>query len=67
MAPVDRSKIDLSAILTTVETIRAERFSGLDAALVEDVLRLHADPGGSDAELARKVEELVEQFASRRP
>lgn len=67
MAGEDRGETNLSAILGTVEGIRAEKFQGLDRTLVESILRLHADPSVTDAELAKRVEDLVERFVVMKP
>jgi len=55
----------LRSLLETVERIRAERFPDLDAAMVEQLLRLHADSSAGDGELTRAVEQAVEDMLSR--
>jgi hypothetical protein len=67
MAGDDRGETNLSAILSTVEGIRAEKFQGLDPTLVQSILRLHADPSVTDSDLAKRVEELVERFVVMTP
>ena len=52
----------LQTLLDTVERLRKERFSHLDADLVREVLRAHADGAGPDAELSRRVEQAVEKL-----
>ena len=51
----------IKSLLETVERLRRESFSHLDAVLVEEILRLHADPAAADSELARSVEQIVER------
>ena len=51
----------LQSLLETIERLRSERFPHLDTQLVEEILRLHADPASADAELARSVEQVVER------
>ncbi len=50
----------LMSLIETVERLRLEKFPHLDSALVREILRLHADAGAADAELARGVEKEVE-------
>jgi len=49
------------SLLDTIERLRSDKFSHLGAALVRDLLRLHADASAADAELTRGVEEIVER------
>lgn len=49
------------SLLDTVERLRRDKFPQIDAALLRDVLRLHADGGAMDSELARGAEQAVEQ------
>ena len=51
----------LRMLLATVERLRGERFPHLDAALVREILQIHADPDVAGAELARSVEQAVER------
>lgn len=51
---------NLQALIDTVEHVRQERFPHLDAALVRELLQLHAE-GSSDAEIGRLAEQAVEQ------
>ena len=53
------------SLLGTVERLRSERFSHLDAGLVEEILRVHADPAAADADLARSVEQAVERHLAK--
>ena len=55
----------LQSLLDTVERIRRERFPTLDSGVVSEILRLHADMGAGDADLARAVEQVVDQHLSR--
>ena len=48
------------SLLETVERIRSERFPRLDAELVRELLRVHADGTTADADLAREIERQVE-------
>lgn len=52
------------SLLDSVERIRRENFPGLDSVVVAEILRLHADPGAGDVELARAVELIVDQYLS---
>lgn len=51
----------LRSLIETIESLRGERFPHLDARLVEEILRLHADPTSAEAELARNLEQAVER------
>ncbi len=51
----------LHSLLEAVERLRKDCFPHLDGQLVKDILRLHADPGFADTELARNVEQAVER------
>ena len=53
------------SLLDTVERLRREHFSHLDAGLVREVLTLHADAAAADAELARNVEQAVERHLTK--
>jgi len=55
----------LRSLLETVERIRAERFPHLDGTVVAQLLRLHADAGAGDGDLARAVEQAVDDMLSR--
>lgn len=48
------------SLLETVERIRIDRFPHLDAELVRDLLRVHADGSTADADIARETERQVE-------
>jgi len=48
------------SLLDTVERLRGDKFPQLDSALVREILRMHADAGAADGELARGVEQAVE-------
>ena len=58
----DTKEDQLAALLATVERLRAERYPGLDADMVREVLLAHADPAGADADPARGVEKLIERY-----
>jgi hypothetical protein len=51
----------LQSLLDTVERLRLEKFPHLDAAMVRDLLRLHADGRTADADISRNAEQLVEK------
>ncbi|MCZ2153976.1 MAG: hypothetical protein LC114_08780 [Bryobacterales bacterium] len=53
------------SLLDTVERIRREKFPTLDSGVVSEILRLHADMGAGDVDLARAVEQVVDQYLSR--
>ncbi len=53
------------SLLDTVERLRREKFAHLDARLVRELLRLHADGGAAETELARGVEQAVERHFSK--
>jgi hypothetical protein len=57
----ERSPEHVQSLLDTVERLRREKYSHLDAGLVRELLRLHADAGATDAELARGAEQAVER------
>lgn len=59
--PMPNNDEQLHALLATVERLRGERFPHLDAALVRELLLLHADPSFGRADLARGVEQAVER------
>lgn len=61
----ERSKSQFQPLLDTVERLRREKFQDLDAALVKNILRLHADSAAEDGRLARKVEQAVECYLSK--
>lgn len=56
----------LQALLETVERLRREKYSTLDASLVSELLRMHADSGAGDGEIARGVEQAVERYLAER-
>ncbi|SAK75020.1 hypothetical protein AWB76_04842 [Caballeronia temeraria] len=49
------------SLLDTVERLRRDKFPTLDAKVVREILRLHADGGAGDSELTRGVEQAVER------
>jgi hypothetical protein len=53
------------SLLDTVERIRREKFPTLDSGVVSEILRLHADMSAGDVDLARAVEQVVDQYLSR--
>ena len=55
----------LQSLLDTVERLRKEHSSQLDASVVRDVLSLHADPAAADKALARRVDETVERYLDK--
>jgi len=55
------SEDQLQSLLDTVERLRRDAFPDLDSQLVEEILRLHADPAAVDLELTRSVEQAVER------
>lgn len=61
----ERGENQFQSLLDTVERLRREKFQGLDAELVRDILRLHADSATGDGELARGVEQAVERYLSK--
>jgi hypothetical protein len=60
-----RGENQIQSLLDTVERLRRDRFQSLDAELVRDILRLHADSAAGDGELARGVEQAVERYLSK--
>ena len=56
----------LQSLLETVERLRREKYPALDANLISDLLRMHADGGAGDGELARGVEQVVERYLAER-
>lgn len=48
------------SLLQTVEKLRAEQFSHLDAEVVRELLRIHADGSIADSDIARETERRVE-------
>ena len=53
------------SLLDTVERLRKEHSSQLDASVVREVLSLHADAAAADAELSRSVEQTVERYLAK--
>jgi hypothetical protein len=51
-------------LLETVERLRHTKFAHLDADLVRNILRLHAD-GAADTDVVREVESEVEKLIAR--
>jgi hypothetical protein len=56
---VKRTQDQFQTLLDTLERLRRERYPQLDAALVRELLQLHADAATADAELARGVEQAI--------
>jgi len=56
-----KSEDQFRSLLETVERLRREKFPRLDADLVRELLRMHADGGAADAELTRGAEQAVER------
>lgn len=54
----------LASLLETVERLRSEKFPELPAALVSEILTLHSDPGASEGDVSRGVEQAVERHMS---
>lgn len=61
----ERGEDQFQSLLDTVERLRRDKFQTLDAGLVRDILRLHADSAAGDGELARGVEQAVERYLSK--
>ena len=53
------------SLLDTVERLRKEHCSQLDAGVVREVLSLHADAAAADTELSRSVEQTVERYLAK--
>lgn len=53
------------SLLDTVERLRRDKFPQIDAGLVREILRLHADSGAADGELARGAEQAVERHLAK--
>ena len=53
------------SLLDTVERLRNEHSSQLDASVVREVLSLHADAAAPDTELSRSVEQTVERYLAK--
>lgn len=60
-----RGEDQFQSLLDTVERLRRDKYSALDARLVSELLRLHADSGAGDGELARSVEQAVERYLAK--
>ena len=56
-----KSPEHVQSLLDTVERLRRDKYPHLDAGLVRELLRLHADAGATEAELAREAEQTVER------
>jgi hypothetical protein len=54
----------LAALLATVERLRVDRYPGLNAGMVREVLLAHADPSAPDTDLSRVAEKLIERYLS---
>lgn len=61
-----RGEDQLQSLLETVERLRRDKYPTLDANLVSEVLRMHADSGAGDGEVARGVEQVVERYLAER-
>ncbi len=61
----DKTAEQFKALTETVEKIRRQRFADLDASVVDEILRIHADPAADEAEVGRAVEAAVEQVLAR--
>lgn len=53
------------SLLQTVEKLRSEQFSHLDAEVVRELLRIHADGSIAEADMARETERRVEALLAR--
>ena len=53
------------SLLDTVERLRKEHSSQLDASVVREVLSLHADAAAADTELSRSVDQIVERYLAK--
>lgn len=60
-----RGEDQLQSLLDTVERLRRDGYPTLDSSLVRELLRLHADSGAGDGELARGVEQMVERYLAK--
>jgi len=56
----------LQSLLESVERLRRDKYPTLDANLVSEILRMHADSGAGDGEIARGVEQVVERYLAER-
>lgn len=61
-----RGEDQLQSLLETVERLRRDKYPTLDANLVSEFLRMHADSGGGDGEVARGAEQVVERYLAKR-
>lgn len=57
-----RGEDQLQSLLDAVERLRRDKYPALDANLVSELLRMHANSGAGDAEIARGVEQTVERY-----
>jgi hypothetical protein len=53
------------SLLQAVEGIRKERFPDLEAEVVRELLRIHANGSIADAEIARETERRVEAYLAK--
>lgn len=60
-ATAQKSPEHIQSLLNTVERLRRDKYPQLDPGMVRELLRLHADAGATDAELARAAEQEVER------
>ncbi len=60
-----QSEDQFQSLLETVERLRANKFPNVDAVLVREILRLHADGGAADGELSRAIEQAVENTLTK--
>jgi hypothetical protein len=63
---IEKDQDQFQSLLDTVERLRRDKFQSLNAGLVREILRLHADGAASDGELIRGVEQVVELYLSKR-
>ncbi len=60
-AAAQKSPEHVQSLLDTVERLRQDKYPHLDPGLVRELLRLHADAGAAESELARGAEQAVER------
>jgi hypothetical protein len=61
MSGHDQSAEQFQSLLDTVEELRKKRYPHLSAAMVRELLGLHAHGAASDGDLARGAEQVVER------
>jgi hypothetical protein len=61
----DEAAARAASLFDTLERIRGDHFPHLNANLVREILRLHADPATAQGDLTRGLEQAIERYLSQ--